>query len=129
MRLRDAMYRRHGRDHTYRSTFYCTETGDYAVVEIPPTGTPEIVQQGRIVKRGSYWFEINSKRQVCDKFKCLGETMTGDLAPEQQADQALKTAVGFRKSLSRFSDACHSAVWDKWADLETFTGVDEIKDT
>ncbi len=92
------------RTHT---SLYCTETGEYAVIE-REDGEQAIVARGQVQQIGSYWYEVDDKRpgttaeQVCEGFWTSGSTLMGDGAPERTASKVYKTKAGFAKAVESF---------------------------
>jgi hypothetical protein len=89
------------------TTLYCTETGEFAVIERDEFGQA-IVARGEVQQVGSYWYEVDDKRpgssarQVCKGFAFSGPTLQGDGAAERTAGKVYKTAAGFAKAAATF---------------------------
>lgn len=89
------------------TSLYCTETGEYAVIERDRDGQT-IVARGQVQQVGSYWYEVDdqkpgtSARQVCEGFHMSGSTLQGDGAAERTASKVYKTEAGFAKAVESF---------------------------
>ena len=89
---------------TQTQTYYCEQTGEYAVFDSHDAlgvgfGEWSVIAHGRVRRDGDLWRFANGRGgRVCQGFRCHGVPMIGPNAPKLSADAVFRGKWSFDRA-------------------------------